>query len=137
MNFLNSDLVNLDKRNIYVSMSIDGQTSIPFSAQSLNLPTPQYDHSQAIIEHSRRMFSKDRSDVEAIISDWSGASNQPAKDNQDKPGHSNAQAHQPSPHQHNRPEINGVEPKKYSELIKSQSGQKQTGNNRNRRRRRK
>lgn len=131
------DLVNLDKRNIYVSMSIDGQTSIPFSAQSLNLPTPQFDHTQAIIEHSRQMFSKNRTEVEAIIADWSGPSNQAQNTTQDKPA--NGQGHQtqqPSQPQQARPELSGVEPKKYSELIKSQSANKQ-GSNRHRRRRRK
>jgi len=132
------DLVNLDKRNIYVSMSIDGQTSIPFSAQSLNLPTPQFDHTQAIIEHSRQMFSKNRTEVEAIIADWSGPSNQPQNANQAKPA-TGDQAHQPqkpSLPQQVRPELSGVEPKKYSELIKSQSANKQ-GSGRRRRRRRK
>ena len=131
------DLVNLDKRNIYVSMSIDGQTSIPFSAQSLNLPTPQFDHTQAIIEHSRQMFSKNRTEVEAIIADWSGPSNQAQNTTQDKPA--NGQGHQtqqPSQPQQARPELSGVEPKKYSELIKSQSANKQSSG-RHRRRRRK
>ena len=84
------------------------------------------------------MFSKDRSEVEAIISDWSGAPNQPSKDDSNKASQAQSQPSQTSTTaQQNRPEISGVEPKKYSELIKSQSGQKQGGNNRNRRRRRK
>lgn len=132
------DLVNLDKRNIYVSMSIDGQTSIPFSAQSLNLPTPQYDHSQAIIEHSRDMFSKNRSEVEAIISDWAGPSQKASNDNTaNGSSHNNTQtAQQTNTQTQNRPELSGVEPKKYSELIKSQASQKQGSGSRNRRRRR-
>ena len=119
-------------------MSIDGQTSIPFSAQSLNLPTPQYDHSQAIIEHSRDMFSKNRSEVEAIISDWAGPSQKASNDNTATgSSHNNNQTTQQTNTQtQNRPELSGVEPKKYSELIKSQAHQKQGNGSRNRRRRR-
>lgn len=136
------DLVNLDKRNIYVSMSIDGQTSVPFSAQSLNLPTPQYDHTQAIVQHSRQMYSKNRSDVEAIIGEWSSQSEQAsatAPNNQP----SNQTQNQQQPHakqvMQSRPELHGVEPKKYSELIKRQHGQGDgnRANGQGRRRRRK
>lgn len=131
------DLVNLDKRNIYVSMSIDGQTSVPFSAQSLNLPTPQFDHTQAIVEHSRQMYSMKRSDVEAIIGEWSSQAEQaPNAGSNNQPSNQPQQQHSQSKHVvQTRPELSGVEPKKYSELIKQKHGQHGGGNNRRRRRR--
>jgi len=135
------DLVNLDKRNIYVSMSIDGQTSVPFSAQSLNMPAPQFDHSQAIIENSRQMYSKNKSEVEEIIAEWSGQSENAPQAQGDN---YNKQIPQPTPQTQvpsNKPELHGVEPKKYSEMIKKQPSNNpnshgSSGGNRRRRKRR-
>lgn len=133
------DLIRLDKRNIYVSMSIDGQTSVPFSAQSLMMPAPKEDLSEQIIEHSRSTFSKSKQEVGQLIADWAGVN--PNQDQASMQGQSsNDTAKQHTQQQHNkqapnntsqqqplnRPEIHGVEPKRYSELIQKQP----RGNNR-------
>lgn len=133
------DLVNLDKQNIYVSMSINGQTSQPFSAITLNMPAPREDHTQAIIENSRKEYSKDRADVEVLINEWAGQNTtQDKPDNSDnkQQGHNNnASQPQQQAQSHNKPKIHGVEPKRYSEMIKNKS--QGNSNNRNRRRKRK
>jgi hypothetical protein len=133
------DLVNLDKQNIYVSMSIDGQTSTPFSAKSLHMPSPTNDFTDRIIEHSRQAYGMKRSDVEELINEWAGqaqaqASQQP--DNGTKnTGHTNTQTDTQKPFKQpqKRPELAGVEPKRYSDLIKNK-GNKPRHNNKQRRR---
>jgi hypothetical protein len=129
------DLVNLDKRNIYVSMSIEGQTSIPFSAQSLNMPPASDDHTTAIIEHSRHHYSIPRSEVEQIIAEWAAPPDPRDAANQNdssKPAYGQANSQtapkQPQPAQ-NKPELRGVEPKRYSDMIKN----KDNGSNQNKR----
>jgi hypothetical protein len=116
-----SDLVNLDKQNIYVSMSIDGQTSQPFSAKTLNMPAPRDDLTQEIIANSRRNYSKNRTEVEALINEWAGHTNS-SDNNQTKTDKKtdNPPANNPDDNQ-KRPTLHGVEPKRYSELIKSKS----------------
>ncbi len=122
------DLVNLDKRDMYVSMSIEGQTSAPFSAQSLNIPAVQNDFTEAIIENSRKHYSRSRADVEKLINDW--AAPLALNDTQKAPYGGQAGQHSASPHraqyskqpqQQNRPEIHGVEPKHYSDMIKNKA----------------
>ncbi len=131
------DLVNLDKQNIYVSMSIDGQTSNPFSAKSLNLPSPTHDYTSEIIENSRREYAMNRSEVEKEIADWAGpeqapqqGSNSPANEKGVK---TQANAQNASQQAQKRPEIAGVQPKRYSDLIKNKSN-KSKHNNKPRRR---
>jgi hypothetical protein len=127
------DLVNLDKQNIYVSMSIDGKTSTPFSAKSLHMPSPTNDYTDRIIEQSRQNFSMKRSDVEELINDWAG----PAQGSQSDSKNNNTQRHanthkqsQEQPRQaQKRPELAGVEPKRYSDLIKNKSNKPQKHNN--------
>lgn len=138
------DLVNLDKRDIYVSMSIDGQTSSPFSARSLNMPAVNTDFSQQIIENSRQNYSKDKSEVDALIAEWAGPENNkdhPQNHTNDKHGTrdnpSNGQTNSAHNQPHQRPELQGVEPKRYSEMIKQKSkGEHSSSNNNNKRRRR-
>ncbi|MSR68280.1 hypothetical protein EXS66_00660 [Candidatus Saccharibacteria bacterium] len=125
------DLVNLDKRNIYVSMSIDGQTSIPFSAQSLNMPAPEHDNTTEIIEHSRKHYSSSRSDVEKIIADWAAPPEHSSSPNnyngQPAANNSNTQPQQPT--HESKPEISGAEPRRYSDLIKGKGQPPKQNNN--------
>ncbi|MEI6169590.1 MAG: type IV secretion system DNA-binding domain-containing protein [Candidatus Saccharibacteria bacterium] len=126
------DLVNLDKQNIYVSMSIDGQTSSPFSGKSLLMPSPSHDYTERIIENSRSKYSMSRSDVEDLINDWAGASSDSNKTNESAQGarsntgyNNHANTHKDNKQDarppQNRPEIAGVEPKRYSDLIKNKN----------------
>ncbi len=70
--FNETDVVNLDKYNIYLKMSIDGVTCPAFSAQTL--PPPSEDekkkHQEKIITTSRERYSRPREFVEKKIAEW-------------------------------------------------------------------
>jgi len=69
--FIVEDLVNLGIYQIYLKLMIDGVSSQPFSATTMapiNLPEIVY--KDQVIESSRIQFSRSRSGVEKIISDW-------------------------------------------------------------------
>lgn len=65
--FSASDLMNLDVREIYVKMSIDGQTAPPFSARTIDFPRVDEDYSQEVIAFSQRRWAKPKSEVEKEI----------------------------------------------------------------------
>ena len=68
-NFESIDLLQMHNRNFVINMVIGGEKTPAFSARSLELPPSQADNTPHIIEHSRRMYSKSREDVEREISD--------------------------------------------------------------------
>lgn len=68
-NFESIDLLQMHNRNFVINMVIGGEKTPAFSARSLELPPSQADNTPYIIEHSRRMYSKSREDVEREISD--------------------------------------------------------------------
>ena len=65
--FEEGDLVNLNNRNCFISMIIQGEKSIPFSATTLAIPKTPQDNSMQIIDASRRQYSRPRRDVENEI----------------------------------------------------------------------
>lgn len=69
--FTAEDIVNLDRRQIYLRLMIDGVGSRPFSAVTLP-PIPRGAHSfkDEIIAHSREFFGKKRGGVEEEILQW-------------------------------------------------------------------
>mgnify|MGYP001106101268 CR=1 FL=1 len=64
------DLIKLNNQHILVSMSIDGEKAIPFSAKTLRMPGPERDISAQIIEWSREQFAADRTLIEDDIAVW-------------------------------------------------------------------
>lgn len=109
------DLVNLDKQNIYVSMSIDGQTSLPFSAKTLIMPQPPNDITEAIVESSRQKYASPRVEVEAEVSKWAGMAEQAEQaDSSTNTEHKieGSAADLPSLR------VSGAEPRKYSDMVK-------------------
>lgn len=68
-NFEALDLLQMHNRNFVINMVINGEKTPAFSARTLNLPPAQADNSAAIIEHTRRLYSRNRSDVEQEISE--------------------------------------------------------------------
>ena len=68
-NFESIDLLQMHNRNFVINMVIGGEKTPAFSARSLELPPSQADNTPHIIEHSRRMYSKSREDVEREIGD--------------------------------------------------------------------
>lgn len=61
------DLIQLKNRNFVASLSIDGEKTHAFSATTLNIPRSEITYKDAIIEHSRLLYSKPRVDVEQLI----------------------------------------------------------------------
>lgn len=107
-----NDLVNLNIQNIYVSMSIDGETSLPFSAKTLPMPKSPNDNTTQIIKISRARYSRSKMEVEAEIAKWSGfkAEEKTAQE---------PTAEEPViPLVAQKPNIAGIEPKNYSQQIK-------------------
>jgi len=66
------DITRLNNRHIFISMIIDGEKSIPFSASTLMLPAPENDQTPKIIEMSRERFASDKATVEEEIRKWAG-----------------------------------------------------------------
>ena len=65
--FEESDLIQMNNRNFVISMIINGEKVPAFSATSLNLPQTPDDNLEAVIENSRRLYSRSRAEVEAEI----------------------------------------------------------------------
>lgn len=118
-----NDLVNLDIQNIYVSMSIAGQTSLPFSAKTLTLPKPKQDLSDRITEQSRSRFSRTQAEVEAEISKWAGFK---AETSKEEGGVDETSRHSEPviPLVGQKPNIAGVKPRNYSEQLKRPNGKR-------------
>jgi hypothetical protein len=70
--FLQNDLVNLAKANVYVKLMIDGVSSKPFSATTLPpLQTPLVTYKDIIIKNSQEHYAVPRKIVEErIASEW-------------------------------------------------------------------
>lgn len=69
--FTAEDMINLNIREMYIKMSVDGRTTPPFSAKTLDVPKSPYDYSNEIINRSRVKYGKNRVQVENEISQWS------------------------------------------------------------------
>ncbi len=68
--FTQNDIINLDNRHIYLNMLIDGVTSVPFSAMTLDSPEITEDLSSIIKAVSREKYGKPRELVEDDIKHW-------------------------------------------------------------------
>lgn len=61
------DMIKLNNRHGFISMVIDGNKTLPFSAKTLQLPEPENDLTARIVELSRARYTKPRAQVEAAI----------------------------------------------------------------------
>ncbi|MCR4279573.1 MAG: type IV secretion system DNA-binding domain-containing protein [Candidatus Zambryskibacteria bacterium] len=69
--FIAEDLVNLGRFQIYLKLMIDSVSSPPFSASALPPIQPlRSTYTKEIVENSRRVFAKTRSDIEKSIVEW-------------------------------------------------------------------
>jgi len=78
-----NDMINLGMREMYVKMSIDGKTTPPFSARTIDIPRSVFDHSVEIVNHSQMTYGRNKVAVENEIKQWSEASD-PIKITSDK-----------------------------------------------------
>ena len=68
--FTKEDIVSLDKRQVYMTLMIDGVGSAPFSAVTIPpIEAPTVSHREAIIAASREQFSAPREGIEKSIVD--------------------------------------------------------------------
>lgn len=74
-----NDLLQMHNRHFIINMVINGEKAPSFSATTLTLPPPQVDNTGRIIENTRRVYSRDRADVEQAISDLVNSANQPSQ----------------------------------------------------------
>ena len=65
--FSPSDFLNLDMRNFFVKMTVDGQTAPPFSGRTLDFPKPDEDLANDIVRTSRDRYARPKSDAEKEI----------------------------------------------------------------------
>lgn len=63
------DLLQMHNRHFIVSMVISGEKAPAFSATTLTLPPAQTDNLPAIVEHTRRLYSRPRAEVEIEIAE--------------------------------------------------------------------
>lgn len=63
------DLLQMHNRHFIINMVINGEKAPAFSATTLTLPETQVDNTGRIIENTRRIYSRNRADVEKEISD--------------------------------------------------------------------
>jgi len=62
-----NDLLQMHNRNFVINMVINGEKAPAFSARTLSLPPTQEDNTGRIIENTRRLYSRNRADIEAAI----------------------------------------------------------------------
>ena len=84
--FLQTDLVNLAKANIYVKLMIDGVASRPFSAETVPPErTPLVSYRDVIIKNSREKYGTPKSIVEArIAGEWLAKSDSAINEKMDR-----------------------------------------------------
>ena len=66
--FGTEDFINLGVREMLIKMSIEGQTTQPFSATTTSIPPiPEPNFAQDIIDHSRRSYATPISEIEKLM----------------------------------------------------------------------
>lgn len=68
--FTANDMINLNLREMYVKMSVDGKITPPFSAITIDIPKPGFDFSDEILSHSRLTYGRNKTSVENEIARW-------------------------------------------------------------------
>lgn len=69
--FNSEDLINLNSREMYLKMSVDGRLTPPFSAKTLDVPKNIYDFQDQILTHSKLKYGRNKIEVENEIKMWS------------------------------------------------------------------
>lgn len=69
--FTPDDMINLNVREMYVKMSVDGKLTQPFSARTITVPKPEFDFSTEIVGRTRVKYGRNRTVVENEIKKWS------------------------------------------------------------------
>lgn len=70
--FVEEDIINLAKFEVYLKLMIDGVASSPFSARTLPPIALKQDSREKVIKVSRERYAMRRNDIEEKINKWSG-----------------------------------------------------------------
>ena len=70
---LKGSTINLNTREMYIKMSVDGKLTPPFSAKTVNVPKAEVDYSRDIIDNSRVKYGSNKTKVENDIKNWSNS----------------------------------------------------------------
>jgi hypothetical protein len=62
-----ADITRLNNQNIFISMIVNGEKAIPFSAKTLRMPDPEDSRLEDIVKLSREHYASNRVDVEDDI----------------------------------------------------------------------
>lgn len=81
--FTADDMINLNTREMYIKMSVDGKLTTPFSAKTINVPKAEFDYTEDIANHSRMTYGKNRVSVENEIKRWQEATQSVSDDSSD------------------------------------------------------
>lgn len=76
--FIAEDFMNLDMRNFYIKMTVDGQTATPFSGRTIDFPKPDMDLINDVVRTSRERWAKPKSEAEKDIAQQETAGPQSA-----------------------------------------------------------
>ena len=68
--FKADDLINLEARELYIKMSVDGKVTKPFSARTINVNPSQFSFGPEIIDYSREKYGENRVVIERDIERW-------------------------------------------------------------------
>ena len=68
--FTQNDIINLDNRHIYLNMLVDGVTTVPFSAMTLDSEKVEEDLTSVVIAVSREKYGHPVAEVEEKIRAW-------------------------------------------------------------------
>lgn len=58
-----ADLLQMHNRHFIINMVIKGEKSPAFSATTLSIPPPQANHTEMIVDNSRRVYSRSQADI--------------------------------------------------------------------------
>ncbi|TSC89331.1 MAG: hypothetical protein G01um10145_488 [Microgenomates group bacterium Gr01-1014_5] len=72
--FSPEDLINLDNRDMYLKILVNGKVTPPFSARTIDMPKPEVDNTREILSYSRMTYGKNRIEVEREIEKWTAVS---------------------------------------------------------------
>ncbi|MCX6807421.1 MAG: type IV secretion system DNA-binding domain-containing protein [Patescibacteria group bacterium] len=68
--FSEKDLINLGVRDFYTKMSINGETTQPFSGKTLNCTYPEKTYVKEIVDTSRSKYCLPKDEVQKVLAAW-------------------------------------------------------------------
>ncbi|WKZ29206.1 MAG: type IV secretion system DNA-binding domain-containing protein [Patescibacteria group bacterium] len=70
--FVEEDIINLAKYEVYLKLMIDGVASSPFSAKTLSPIAKRTESREKVITSSRERYALTRNDIETKVNTWAG-----------------------------------------------------------------